>query len=87
MNSHKKQNQELFDHRLRRSVKQWLNQKSPPADIKTHILRTAQKKSSSQASWFIPMVNLAFNREYNASSFDRFAHATAYSLQMGVLIL
>ncbi len=87
MNSPKRQTQEFFDLRLRRGLKQWLNPQSPPADIKARILQTAAQPPKKRSVRVFQLLDFMLNREYNASSFDRFAHATAYSLQMGVLIL
>jgi len=87
MNLHKKASKGTFELTLRHGMKSWLNRQYPPADIRTKLLQTASGETTSRGAWFSHLVTLSWNHEYTPLSFERFAKATAYSLQIGVLIV
>ncbi len=87
MNSHKYSGKDLFDFRLRRGMKNWLERKHPPADVRKRLLSAAAREKKTNQSLIVRLMTLSWGREYANHSFERFAKATAYSLQIGVLIV
>ncbi|MBC8505935.1 MAG: hypothetical protein ISR58_03655 [Anaerolineales bacterium] len=88
MNLHKYSEKEIFEIRLRRGLMNWLGKKSPSADIRAQLLSAAAEELNPKVSLFARFVALSVGGEYtNHLSFERFAKSTAYSLQIGVLIL
>ncbi len=87
MNLHKYSKKELFEVRLRRGMKNWLDKKSPPADLRAQLLSAAAEEKETSESLLARFLSLPADREYTYLSFERFAKATAYSLQIGVLIV
>jgi len=77
----------LFDLRLRRGLKAWLDRKNPPAEARARLLEAASQERLPQMSWFAYLLTFAWRCDDAAVSFDRFAKATAYSLQMGIVML
>jgi hypothetical protein len=91
MSSHKYLNlEDLWDIRIRHSIKNWLARKHPPAESRERLLRAAARKAKPQLPWIEALLLRNWSRSqqsYTMLSFERFAQATAYSLQVGVLIL
>ncbi len=87
MNSPKHAYNEMLDLRLRRGLKKWLGQKHPPLHSRERLLEAAAENVLPRASLLAYWLSISWNREYSSQSFERLAKATAYSLQVGVLIL
>ncbi|MBC8509902.1 MAG: hypothetical protein H8D34_34065 [Chloroflexi bacterium] len=87
MNLHKNSDKELFDLRLRRGMTIWLGRQHPPAEVRAQLLLAAAGEMPPRKSWIDRLMTLSWGREYTSLSFERFAKATAYSLQMGVLVV
>ncbi|MBM3145331.1 MAG: hypothetical protein FJ010_10240 [Chloroflexi bacterium] len=85
MNSHEVSDKDLFDLRLRREIKKWIQRQSPPANLRGHLLFAAARETTSRESWLDRLATLSRGRENNAPSFELFAKTIAYSLQIGVL--
>ena len=87
MNLHKYSKKELFEVRLRCGLKSWLDKKTPPANIRAQLLSAAAEEREAPESLLARFLSLSADREYTYLSFERFAKATAYSLQIGALIV
>ncbi len=87
MNLHKYSQNELFNIRIRRGMKNWLSRKNPPADIRAKLLQAAVDDAEPKASLVERFLVIPVSSEYTYLTFERFAKATSYSLQIGVLIV
>ena len=87
MNSHKHSDKELLDLRLRRGIKIWLGRQHPPAEGRAQLLLAAAGEMTPRKSWIDRLGTLSLSPEYTSLPFERFAQVTAYSLQMGVLVI
>ncbi len=88
MNLHKYSDKEIFEIRLRRGFKNWLDPKAPSADIRAQLLSAVAEEMDPKESLLERFIALSVRSEYtNHLSFERFAKSTAYSLQIGVLIV
>jgi len=86
MNLRRYSQEEILDLRLQSGLKNCLTHKSPPFNVRAQILNAAARENLFKSR---PTRSRSFNigREYNILSFERFAKAKAYSLQIGVLIV
>jgi len=87
MSLHKNSDKNLFDLRLRRGMKSWLDRQHPPAEIRTQLLLAAAGETTSREILIKRLETFSWGREYSTLSFERFAKATSYSLQIGFLIV
>ena len=87
MNLHSYSQKDLLDRQLRSGMKNWLSRQQPPVGVRQLTMEAASGKLLRQKPkkpfWRI----FYLNRENTTWSFDRFAKAKAYSLQIGVLIV
>jgi hypothetical protein len=87
MNSHRYSQKEILDLRLRKGMLNWLKRKQPPIDLRAQILQAAASERSSQKSAPPHFWAFVLHGEFTNLSFERFAKAKAYSLQLGFLIV
>jgi len=87
MNFNKYSQEELLNLRLRRGMQNWLKRKQPPIDLRAQILITAASERSPKTSVSSHLGAFALHRDFTNLSFERFAKAKAYSLQIGFLIV
>ncbi len=87
MNSHKYTEKELFDIRLRRGMKNWLDRENPAENIRAQLLQAAADETEPKEPLVTRLLVFPASNEYSYLTFERFAKATAYSLQIGVLIV
>lgn len=86
MNLRRYTQEDILDLRLRSGMKKCLTRKSPPLNVRARVLSTAAGGNvpRTKNSW-VSSPNLS--GEYTLLSFERFAKAKAYSLQIGFLIV
>ena len=87
MNSHRYSQKEILDLRLRKGMLNWLKRKQPPIDLRAQILQAAASERSIQKSISPHFWAFILHGEFTNLSFERFAKAKAYSLQIGFLIV
>ena len=83
MSSHRNSDMDMLDNSLRRSLKNWVARQPLPLDGKERLLESAAL-ASPKKTFKLPKF-LFMNLSQNSAdlAFNRFAKATAYSLQAG----
>ena len=87
MSSRKNIDFDSLDLSLKRSLKNWVARKQPPANGRARLLHTAAQDSSPKTSIISGMVYIALNENISELYLERFKTSPLYSLQPGSLVL